>query len=70
MKVNSKGKLEVKYSFFEPLSQNFEVLTSRGDVINPKMSQKSPIGISCTNDDRKMKIKSKRYVEATALSKF
>ena len=36
----SKGQLEVKYSFLKPLSQNFEVLTRRGDVINPKLVQK------------------------------
>ena len=49
--------------FVKPLSQNIEVLTPRGDVINPKMDQKFLICISCTNVDRKMKIKSKRYFE-------
>ena len=44
MKVNSIGKFEVKYSFLKP-SQNFEVLTSRGDAINQKMGQKVKIGI-------------------------
>ena len=42
MKANSKGKIEVKYSFLKPLSQNFEVLTLCVDVINPKMYQKGP----------------------------
>ena len=42
MKDNCKGKFEVKYSFLKPLSQNFEVLTPHGDVINPKMGQKGP----------------------------
>ena len=51
MKVNSKGKFEVKYLFLKPLSQNFEVLTPHGDVIKPKMAQKVKIGISCTNFD-------------------
>ena len=42
MKANSKGKFEVKYLFLKPLSQNFETLTTRGDVINPKMGLKGP----------------------------
>ena len=64
MKVNSKGKFEVKYSFLKSLSQNYEVLTLRGDVINPKKwVKKVQIGISRTNVDGKMKIKSKRYFE-------
>ena len=57
MKVNNKEKFEVKYSFLKPLSQNFEVLTSCGDI------KKVQIGVSCTNLDRKMKIKSERYSE-------
>ena len=61
MKVNSKGKFGVKYWFLKPLFQNFEVLTPRGDVVSPNMDGKVQIGISCTNVDRKMKIKSKRY---------
>ena len=39
MKVNSKGKFEMKYSFLKPVSQNLN-FESRGDVINPKMGQK------------------------------
>ena len=42
MKVNTRGKFEVKYLFSKPLSQNCEVLTPRSDVINPKMGQKGP----------------------------
>ena len=42
MEVNSKAKFEVKYFFLKPLSQSSEVLTSRGDVINPKMDEKGP----------------------------
>ena len=64
MKVNSKGKLEVRISFLKAVYQNFEVLTPLyllGVVINPKMGQKS--GISFTNIDRKMKIKTKRYFD-------
>ena len=30
----------MNYSFLQPLSQNFEVLTLYGDVIKPKMGQK------------------------------
>ena len=63
MKANSKEKIEVKYSFLKPLSQNFEVLTLCGDVINPKMYQKVQGCISFTNDDTKMGIKRKRYFE-------
>ena len=40
MKVYNKEKFEVKQSFFKPLSENFEVLSPRGDVINLKMGQK------------------------------
>ena len=70
MKVNSKGKLEVKYSFIKPLSQNlkFWLLVVTSSI--QKWVKKVQIGTSCTNDDRKMKVKSKRCVEATALSKF
>ena len=61
MKVNSKKKFEVKYWFLKPLSQNFEVFTPCGDVINPKLALKrTQTHISYTNGDRKMKIKSKR----------
>ena len=42
MKVNSKEKSEVMHSFLKPLSQNFEVYTPRGDVINSNMGQKGP----------------------------
>ena len=44
MKVNSKGKLEVKYSFLKPLSQNFLVLTPRGESSNEKLVKKTQIG--------------------------
>ena len=50
-------------SILKPLSQNFEILTPRGDVINSKRVKKIQIGIWCTNVDRKLKIKSKRYFE-------
>ena len=63
MKVNSKRKFEVKNSFLKPLSQNLEVLAPRGDVLAQKWVKKVQIGISCTNVDRKMKIKSKRYFD-------
>ena len=61
MKANSKGKFEVKYSFLKPLSQNFEILTPRGDFIYPKMGLKGPNWNFMYQFDRKMKIKSKRY---------
>ena len=48
-----------------PFSQNLEVLTQRGQVINPKLARnRTKIYISCTNGDRKMKIKNKRNFEA------
>ena len=50
-------------SFLKPLSQNFEVLTPRGDIINPKMDQNDPNIVSCINVGRKMKIKKKSYFE-------
>ena len=39
MKVNSKGRFEVKYSFLKPMSQTFEVLTQCCDVTNPKLAR-------------------------------
>ena len=60
MKANSKGKFVVKYSFLKPLSQNFEILTTPGDAISPKIVGKGPNWYLCTNVDRKIKIKSKR----------
>ena len=55
MKVNSKGKFEMEYSFLKPVSQNFEVLIQCGDVINPQLPRKrAQICISCVNDDRKI----------------
>ena len=59
MKVNSKEKFEVKYSFFKPRSQNSEVLTSHGNVSTQKWVRNVQIDISCTNVDREIKIKSK-----------
>ena len=45
----------------KPFSQTFEILTQFGDVINPKLARKRVQNrISCTDGDRKMKIKSKR----------
>ena len=49
-------------------SQNFEVLTQRCDVINPKLTPKRiQTGILCTNGDRKIKTKSKRNFEVRFL---
>ena len=76
MKVNSKGKLDVKYSLLKPLSQYIEVLAPRYDVINPKIGVKNvQIGVSCNNLDRKIKMKikllwGKLFVYETFLSNF
>ena len=63
-KIKSKRRsFEVKYSFMKPLSQNFEVLTQSNlvNVINPKLARKrTQTRISCTNVDRKIKIKNKK----------
>ena len=64
MKIKSKRYFEVNYLFMKPFTQNFEVLTQRGDVINPKLAPKRvQTCISYTNTDKKMKIKSKRNFE-------
>ena len=65
-KVKENWYFEVKYSFMKPLSQNFEVLTQSNlvNVINPKLARKrTQTRISCTNVDRKIKIKNKRNSE-------
>ena len=52
----------------EPFSQNFEVLTLLGDVINPELaSKRAQTHTWYTNGDRKMKIKSKKNYEVTYL---
>ena len=40
MKINSKGKFEMKYLFLKPLSQNVEILVLIDDAINAKMGLK------------------------------
>ena len=40
MKINREEIFEVKYSFLKPMSQNFELLTPLGDVINKKTGSK------------------------------
>ena len=62
LRSEMKAKNKERYSFSKSLSQNFEVLSPRGDAINPKMGQKDQNG-SFTNIDRKVKMKSKRYFE-------
>ena len=48
----------------KPFSQNFEVLTQYCDVINTKLARKRiQTGKSCTNGDRKIKIKNKKNFE-------
>ena len=64
MKIESKRYFEVNYLFMKLFSQNFEVLTQRGDVINSKLAPKrTQTRISGINGDKKMKIKSKRNFE-------
>ena len=64
MKIKSKKYFEVNYLFMKSFSQNFEDLTQRGDVINPKLTRKKvQTYISCTNSERKMKIKSQKNFE-------
>ena len=46
MKIKSKRYFEANYSFMKPLSQNFEVVSQYGDVINPKLARKWPKLIS------------------------
>ena len=49
-------------------SQNFEVLTLRGDVISPKLARKRALTfISCTNGDKKIKKKKKSKVKGTSM---
>ena len=63
MKVNSKGKFKMKNLFLKPVSEHFEVLTPVVTSSTQKWVKQVQIGTSCTNVDRKMKIKSKRYFE-------
>ena len=63
-KSKVKRHFEVNYLFIKTFTQNFEHLTQRGDVINPKLARKrTQTCISATNDVRKMKIKSKGNFE-------
>ena len=60
MKLINKGKIEVKFSVLKLLSQNFEVSTPRGDIINPKVSQKAQklvFQVSILIERRKSKVK-------------
>ena len=64
MKIKNKRYFDINYSFMKSFSQNFEVLTQRGDIINPKLARKSTQAqIPCINGDKKMKIKSKSNFE-------
>ena len=42
IKIKSRKYFEMIYSFMKPFSQNTEVLTERGDVIDSKWVQKGP----------------------------
>ena len=60
MKLINKGKIEVKFSVLKLLSQNFEVSTPRGDIINTKVSQKAQklvFQVSILIERRKSKVK-------------
>ena len=58
IKIKSKRYFEANYSFIKTFFHNLEVLTQRGDVINPKSAWKRiQTRISCTNGDRKVRIK-------------
>ena len=64
MRIKSKRYFQDNYSFMKPFSQNFEVFTQCCDIIYPKLPRKRiQTGISCTNGDRKIKIKSKKNFE-------
>ena len=64
MKIKNKRYFDINYSFMKSFSQNFEVLTQRGDIINPKLARKrTQAQIPCINGDKKMKIKSKSNFE-------
>ena len=66
MKVNSKGKLEVRISFLKAVYQILKFWlppTSLARSSTQKWIKKVQIGISFTNIDRKMKIKTKRYFD-------
>ena len=57
-KIKGKRYIKVHYSFMKASSQNFEILTQHGDVINPKLAQKrEQTQISFTNGHRKSKVK-------------
>ena len=60
MKLINKGKTEVKFSVLKLLSQDFEVPTPRGDIINPKVGQKAQklvFQVSILIERRKSKVK-------------
>ena len=60
MKLINKGKIEVKFSVLKLLSQNFEVSTPRGDIINPEVGQKAQklvFPVSILIERRKSKVK-------------
>ena len=49
----------MRFPYLKVLSQNFEILTPVVTSSTQKWVKKVQIGISCTNIDRKMKIKTK-----------
>ena len=71
MKVTSKGKFEMNHYFLISLSHTFtlltflKVLTLLVAWLTQKWLKKVQIGISCTNVDRKIRIKSKRYFQVS-----
>ena len=68
MKIKSEKLFHVDYSLMKPLSQNVEILTQQEDIINSISAwTRVQTRISCTNDDKKMKIKNKRNFEVSYL---
>ena len=56
-KIKRERYCEVNYSFMKPFSQNFEVLTQQGDVINPKVARKkAQTCISFANGDTNLQM--------------
>ena len=69
MKIKSKKYFAVNYSFMKPFSQNLSFWLSMMTLSTQNWLEKRvQTRISCTNGDRKMKIKRKRNFEVRRLS--
>ena len=60
IKINISWNFEVGSLFVKSLPQNIAVLTPLVTSLTQNWSKSAQTPISCTNDDRKMKIESKR----------